>query len=267
MTSGVPSNQDFRKFERVRVADRIAEHLRSQILCGALPDGSRLPAERDLAEQYGVSGATVRESVRALTTTGLVSVRHGSGSFVTASADRMIAISIASAIQLNNVGVAEVLDLLGGLNAHAVLTAARDASDEEIDSLRKAAEKLAVVTTVDQTMRDLKQFLYLLFEISHNALLATLCRFFADVHMELVFAKLAEWKRISSTLQPLRMAVVEAVEARDGERAAAMVRKYHTRAIELITSTPRASELKISDPGFSELIASVLNTRLATQVQ
>jgi len=96
---------------------------------------------------------------------------------------------------------------------------------------------------------------------------ATLCRFFADVHMELVFAKLAEWKRISSTLQPLRMAVVEAVEARDGERAAAMVREYHTRAIELITSTPRASELKISDPGFSELIASVLNTRLATQVQ
>jgi GntR family transcriptional repressor for pyruvate dehydrogenase complex len=272
MADDVPNDQGFRKVDRSRVADRIIEDLRSQILRGTLPDGSRLPAERDLAERYGVSGATVREAVRALTAMGLVSVRHGSGSFVTASADRMIAVSIASAIQLKNVGAAEVLDLLGALNAHAVEAAARNASDEEIASLRTAAEKLAVVPTVNETITDLKRFLYLLSEISHSALLATLCRFFSDVQVELAFAisggpKLAEWKRIVGALHSRRMAVVEALEARDGERAAAMVKAYHACTLELVTSLPRADEIRISDPGYSELIASLLNTRLAAQRQ
>jgi GntR family transcriptional repressor for pyruvate dehydrogenase complex len=273
MTDDVNKAQAFHRFERGRVADRIFEDLRNQILRGALPDGARLPAERDLADQYGVSGATVREAVRALTAMGLVSVRHGSGSFVTASADAMIAVSIASVIQLKGVGAAEVLGLLGVLNAHAVQLAARSASEEEIASLRAAAEKLVVIDSVDRAAADLKQFLRRLSEISHSALLAALCRFFADVQVELAFAmsggpKLADWQRIAGALHAQRIAVVEALEARDGERAADMVTIYHARALELVTTSPReAEEIKVSDPLYSQLIASLLNTRLASQPQ
>ncbi|WP_164836039.1 FadR/GntR family transcriptional regulator [Actinacidiphila soli] len=272
MTDDVNRAQEFHRFERGRVADRIFEDLRNQILRGALPDGSRLPAERDLADQYGVSGATVREAVRALTAMGLVSVRHGSGSFVTASADAMIAVSIASVIQLKDVGAAEVLGLLGVLNAHAVELAARNASDEEIASLRAAAEKLVVIDSVDRAAADLKQYLRRLSEISHSALLAALCRFFADVQVELAFAmsggpKLVDWKRIAGALHPQRIAVVEALEVRDGARAAEMVRTYHARALELVTSSPRTEEIKVADPLYSQLIASLVNTRLADQTQ
>jgi len=226
--------------------------------------------ERELADQYGVSGATVREAVRALTTMGLVDVRHGSGSFVTASTDTMIAVSIASVIQLKDVRVAEFLGIQGVLNAYAVQLAARDATDEEIASLREAAEKLAVIRSVDEASADLRQYLRRLSEISHSALLAALCGFFADVQVELAFEmsggpKLADWQRIAGALHPQRIAVVESLEARDGERAAEMVRAHHARALELVTPSQRGQETRFSDPLFSQLIASLLNTRLASQ--
>ena len=90
MTETAPTH----RFAKSRVADRIVDDLRDRILTGALPDGARLPAERELAEEYGVSGATVRESIRVLTAMGLVSVQHGTGSFVTAETDTMVQIYV-----------------------------------------------------------------------------------------------------------------------------------------------------------------------------
>src|SRR5882762_6870816 len=103
-----------------RVADQILDELRSQILSGKLRHGTKLPAERDLAIQYGVSGPTIREATRALTAMGLVTARHGSGSYVTARSDTLIAISIASVLQLENVGAPEVLGVMNVLVVYAV---------------------------------------------------------------------------------------------------------------------------------------------------
>ena len=266
MADHLYKSQDFHRVGRGRVADRIFDDLRNQILHGALPDGSRLPPERNLAERYGVSSATVRESVRALTAMGLVSVRHGSGTYVTASTDTMIAVSLASVIQLKDVGPAEFLGLQAALNAYAVELAARCASDEEIASVRAAAEKLTAIRSVDRAAADLRHYLHRLSEISHSALLAALCGFFADIQVQLAFElsggpKLADWQRIAGALHPQRVAVVEALEARDGERAARMVRIHHAHALELITSSPRGEEIRASGPLYSELIASLLNTR------
>jgi Bacterial regulatory proteins, gntR family len=114
-----------RRIGRGRIADQIVDDLRERILSGELLDGSRLPAEREFAEQYGVSSATVREAVRVLATVGLVSVRHGSGSFVTAESDTMIGMSIASVVRLEGVGATELLGVLGSLTARRSSNGAR----------------------------------------------------------------------------------------------------------------------------------------------
>lgn len=62
-----------------RLYRQIADQLRSLIEKGEYPPGSRLPAERDLAKQLGVSRASVREAVIALEVIGLVDVRVGNG--------------------------------------------------------------------------------------------------------------------------------------------------------------------------------------------
>jgi DNA-binding FadR family transcriptional regulator len=70
--------------ESKRLYRQIAEQLRGLIAAGEFPLGSRLPPERDLAAQLGVSRPSVREALIALEVEGLVEVRMGSGIYVTA---------------------------------------------------------------------------------------------------------------------------------------------------------------------------------------
>ncbi|WP_420346739.1 FadR/GntR family transcriptional regulator [Pelagibius sp.] len=68
-----------------RLFQQVFEQLAKLIAAGEFPKGERLPAERDLARQLGVSRATVREAMIALELSGLVEVRVGSGIFVVAT--------------------------------------------------------------------------------------------------------------------------------------------------------------------------------------
>ena len=68
--------------EPQRLYRQIAEQLRSLVTSGEFPAGSRLPAERDLAKQLGVSRPSVREALIALEVEGWVEVRTGSGVYV-----------------------------------------------------------------------------------------------------------------------------------------------------------------------------------------
>jgi len=60
------------------VADRLSEAIRS----GELPPGARLPAERELGAKFGVGRTSIREALRMLQATGMVTVRPGDGVFV-----------------------------------------------------------------------------------------------------------------------------------------------------------------------------------------
>ncbi|MDE1674353.1 GntR family transcriptional regulator [Nocardia gipuzkoensis] len=62
--------------------ERIAGELRQQIQRGDLKPGERLPTEQELVSQFGVSLATIRQALSTLRTEGLISSKHGIGSYV-----------------------------------------------------------------------------------------------------------------------------------------------------------------------------------------
>jgi GntR family transcriptional repressor for pyruvate dehydrogenase complex len=62
--------------------EQVVSHVRGLIERGELRPGDRLPAERDLAVQIGVSRPTVRAGLRALAAMGVVKSRHGSGTYI-----------------------------------------------------------------------------------------------------------------------------------------------------------------------------------------
>ncbi|QHI98765.1 GntR family transcriptional regulator [Xylophilus rhododendri] len=74
-------------FRAKQVYEQIADAIRSGIVSGAFPGGSRLPSERELALRFGVSRPAVREAIGALQNEGHVLTRHGSGTYVTTAAD------------------------------------------------------------------------------------------------------------------------------------------------------------------------------------
>jgi len=68
-----------------RLADDIVAQLETMILEGTLKAGERLPAERVLAERFGVSRPSLREAIQKLAAKGLLISRHGGGTFVAES--------------------------------------------------------------------------------------------------------------------------------------------------------------------------------------
>jgi DNA-binding FadR family transcriptional regulator len=69
-------------------SDRAAEALRREILTGRLAPGEKLPPERELAADLGVSRLTLRAGLATLARDGLIVVRHGSGTWVRDFHDR-----------------------------------------------------------------------------------------------------------------------------------------------------------------------------------
>jgi len=65
-----------------RLYHTVAERIKDLVRNGTYPVGSRLPGERDLAEELGVSRVTVREAQIALEAVGMLDIRVGSGVYV-----------------------------------------------------------------------------------------------------------------------------------------------------------------------------------------
>ncbi len=67
-----------------RISHNIVEQIRENILAGKLKPGDRLPSEKDLSNEFGVSKASLREALRALESLGMLEVKQGmsGGAFV-----------------------------------------------------------------------------------------------------------------------------------------------------------------------------------------
>jgi DNA-binding FadR family transcriptional regulator len=175
---------------------------------------------------------------------------------------------MASVIQLEGSPATDVMEILGILYSHAAGLAARQATDEEVASLRAAAERLAELDDLDQAMKDLLHFLRQLSTLSRNPLLAAMCAFLGEVQVELAIElserRLLPLREVAGALYPDRIAVVEALEARDADRAVRTTRAFHDHALELINSSPTAQQIRISDPSYTRLISSLMSTKLAS---
>src|SRR3984957_10861143 len=66
-----------------RLYEQIVQQIEDSVLKGTLKPGDQLPAERELAQRFGVSRTAVREAVKALSEKGLVEAYSGRGTFIT----------------------------------------------------------------------------------------------------------------------------------------------------------------------------------------
>jgi GntR family transcriptional repressor for pyruvate dehydrogenase complex len=246
---------------RARAADTIGEDLLGQIASGALAHGSRLPPERSLAAQYGVSGATVREALQGLNVMGLVDVRHGSGTYVSALADTLVAKSLGTIIQLQGVSVHNLMSLLGALCAHAARLAVKSATARDIAELQDAIAALSAAKDVDAIDDGLKRFIPGLATAAHDPLLFALVRFLLDVQLaigrEIWSPSFAARHKVVAALQPDRRAIVDALKRRDGDELVARVTAFHARALKLI-DRQRNSEVPVSDERLARILATLM---------
>lgn len=119
-----------------RLYHSVAEQIKSMIEKGAFPPGSRLPAERDLAEQLEVSRVTVREAEIALEAIGLLDIRVGSGVYVLRE--------VSDAAQaLPDVTAFELTEARAAIESEAAALAAAAITESELDHLDAIVRQMA----------------------------------------------------------------------------------------------------------------------------
>jgi GntR family transcriptional repressor for pyruvate dehydrogenase complex len=119
------------------------KQLTSLLTRGELAPGSRLPPERQLAEQLGVGRSAVREALAALEILGIVSVRPGSGTYLRDSMSELLPTALSWGLMLSASHTDQLIELRSGLEVQAAVLAASRATPEDIVLLTEHVQKMA----------------------------------------------------------------------------------------------------------------------------
>lgn len=168
----------FTRIQQRRLSDDIVERLETMILEGALQVGERLPAERKLAEQFGVSRPSLREALQKLVAKGLLVSRQGGGNYVSEEIGNTFSdplLALLAAKQDAHKDLLEFRHTLEGAGAYYAALRATPADHERLDIAFAELERCYAqsdkdVNTISEGLAD-AHFHLAIAEASHNAVL------------------------------------------------------------------------------------------------
>jgi len=132
--------------------DTVIEQIRAMLLDGRYRAGSRLPGERNLAEELGVSRPAVREALRALMNMGVLETRHGAGTVVSASGERLLATSFEFLAILERPNPEDLLDTRVVLKSALAARAASRRRAGDLTAMRGALNRLRNAVLADEDL-------------------------------------------------------------------------------------------------------------------
>jgi DNA-binding FadR family transcriptional regulator len=181
----------------------------------------RLPPERELAEQFGVSRVTVRDALRALEAMGLVEVKVGArgGAFVTAPTGSVVAQTMSDMMMMSAVSPNDVVEARLIVELGTVTLACARATDEDLQKLEELCELGARELKEKTYTRERSwEFHSLLAAAAHNGALDGLTQSFrSTLSMHPVRAREGA-KAHEATVQE-HGRILDALERRDADAA------------------------------------------------
>jgi DNA-binding FadR family transcriptional regulator len=127
----------FNPIKNKRTFEEISTEIKRLIIEGVFKPGDRLPAEAEIARQFGVGRQTVREALRLLELSGFLTVHSGGGggSVITNTILDTLSKSFRDAVLMRNIGVSEVTLARTQIEKLVVSHAIVHASEEDFDAL------------------------------------------------------------------------------------------------------------------------------------
>jgi GntR family transcriptional repressor for pyruvate dehydrogenase complex len=215
-----------------RLADAVASALEKRILEGSLKPGDRLPAERDLAVELGVSRPSLREAIQRLAAKGLLTTRHGGGTVVTDRLEAQFAEPWQQMLAGHPLLQRDLLEFRQMLESQAAALAAERATDVDIASLDEAHATLEANYEADQLDACIDAdvaFHQVVAEASHNVMIGQLAASLMRVihghisrNLAHLHARPARWNELRAQHRAIWLAIRE----RRPEDAAAAARGH-----------------------------------------
>lgn len=181
-----PVQASFQPIRSARAFEEIAAQIRTELAEGRLTVGSRLPSERALAVQFGVSRNTLREALRSLEHAGLIRLQKGAsgGAFISERSGQAIATGLMDLYHLGSIRPAQLTEARIWIESVIVREACARATDEDLAALeRNVDEAEAASAAGDFPLRAQKnlEFHRLLARMTGNPIIVVMMDSLLDV--------------------------------------------------------------------------------------
>jgi GntR family transcriptional regulator, transcriptional repressor for pyruvate dehydrogenase complex len=240
-----PEQDMFAPVATARISSAIVDQVRELIRSGRLAAGDRLPSERELAEQFGVSRVTVRDALRSLEAVGLLQIKVGAngGAFLRAPSTADAGRGMSDMLLMAQLSPEDVAEARLMLELNTVMLAVNRAEPGDIEALRSICERSAALLEDGEYDVHLSwDFHERLAGATHNPAIEMIHHSFRGP-LSLARARAREPASVAHrrTVEE-HTEIVDALEARDVERAREVMAHHLVRATKL---EERLSSLEI----------------------
>jgi GntR family transcriptional regulator, transcriptional repressor for pyruvate dehydrogenase complex len=217
------------RLKKVNLSEAVYQRLITMIQEGEVKPGDKLPTEPELCKLLGASRTVIREAIKRLAEINVLSIIHGSGTFVSTDPDILVNGSSLN-ITLDREMVDSIYEVRSILDTGIARYAAIKATKKDIESIKKALEKMRrALATIDPdlSIEGDEEFHLALCEASHNQLLQKIAWPIINHGM------LRSWKYKKKPSRALTRAalegherIAEAIGRKDPETAVAEMEKH-----------------------------------------
>ena len=169
------------------IYQKIIKELKHGIMHGALRPGDKLPSERDLSKMLGVSRTSLREALKLLEVSGLITIKRGQGAFIANNDPDEYIRRFMNHIFLDDKKIAELFQIRRLLETQAVVWACEKGTDYQLLAILKLVEgtvekkQKAAAKDVAILFEQDSKFHYLLAKAANNSVLALIMDDLLDI--------------------------------------------------------------------------------------
>ena len=220
----------FQSVKTGKISELIGRQIKSAILDGAMKPGDRLPPERELVEHFQASRISIREALKSLETSGLLSIKPGSGVFVAEVNSKPMSESLASILRIKKISMNELTEARMILEPNIARLACERITPEDLQKLEEniAGALTIVKSNVSARVKNI-EFHSLLAESTRNSVLTltvkTLLDVLKEMSSEIVDDSPKNVEIASHTLRHHKK-ILEALKEKDAEKVFELMRKH-----------------------------------------
>ncbi|MFU0825276.1 FadR/GntR family transcriptional regulator [Clostridium sp.] len=218
----------FTPIKNTKVYEQVIIQIKSMIKDGTLKRGDKLPSERELVEQLGVSRASIREALRALEMIGLVECKQGEGNFIASAFQDTLFEPLSIMFMLNECKVQEIFDLRKIIEVETVALASKEVTEEELQHMEELLQSMRTCDDEDERVKIDMKFHYKIAQASRNFLIVSILNAVASLMDS--FIKDARKNIINNqhkdVIDEQHESILQALKNGDPEEATEAMRKH-----------------------------------------
>ena len=222
------SEPRFEPLESTKAYQKIADQIKGMIFGGVFKSGDKLPAERQLAEQFNVGRMVVREALRVLEESGFIIIKQGSrgGAFIKPADSETAVRSISDLIRLGNVSLSELSEARIAIEMLIVELAIERMTEDELKVIKENLEQTkSLFTTGLATKGSNANFHLLIARAAKNAIFEMVLASVIEIDLSIVDQAAPEKQSYSKHIDYHRT-IYQAIKEKNVKKTQKILREH-----------------------------------------